>query len=153
MRTIRLFVTCCLGAVLLWGSACGTASGEQSQAAPAASPATPDPAHAQGAKVYSLYCVACHMQNGAGIPGMNPPLIKTDWVLGDKERLINVLLKGLNEPIEIDGQVYKNIMPSHAHLSDADIAAVLTYVRASFGNQAGAIGEAEVAAARAKLGS
>ena len=89
------------------------------------------------------------MQNGMGVPGLNPPLSKTDWVNGDKERLIKVVLNGLTEPIEIHGEVYQGVMASHAHLSDAEIAAVLTYVRSNFGNQSGEISEAEVAAIRA----
>lgn len=103
-----------------------------------------------GKKVYDTYCLPCHMANGLGAPGMNPPLAGTDYVLGDKERLIKVILNGLNEPIEINGEIYQNVMASHAFLSDQQIADVLTFVRQSFGNNASEITVSEVQSVRAK---
>lgn len=79
---------------------------------------------------------------------MNPPLRGTDWVTGDKSRLINVLLNGLNEELEINGETYENAMPAHDFLTDKQIAAVLSYVRSNFGNDATAITAEEVAALR-----
>lgn len=101
-----------------------------------------------GKKVYDQFCKACHMDDGAGVQGMNPPLVGTDWVLGDKERLIKVVLNGLNEPVEINGDIYQNAMASHNFLDDQQIADVLTYVRQSFGNDASAVEATEVAAIR-----
>lgn len=101
-----------------------------------------------GEKVYQTYCVACHMEDGNGVPNMNPPLGKTEWVNGDKTRLINTVLNGLNGPIEVNGEPYNNVMVPHNFLSDEDIAAVLTYVRASFGNTSGPITADEVADVR-----
>jgi glucose/arabinose dehydrogenase len=103
---------------------------------------------ASGKAVYDTYCSACHMPNGKGAPGMNPPLTGTDWVLGDKDRLIRVILNGLNEPVEIQGEIYQNIMAAHAFLTDQQVADVLTYVRGSFGNDAGEILPEEVARVR-----
>jgi mono/diheme cytochrome c family protein len=103
-----------------------------------------------GKVVYDTYCLACHQADGRGVPGQNPPLAKTDWVLGDKTRLIGVLLNGLNDPVEIGGETYDNPMPAHDFLTDRQIADVLTYVRSHFGNQAPAIKPEEVAAVRAK---
>ena len=57
----------------------------------------------RGKKVYDNNCLACHQANGSGVPGMNPPLKKTKWVLGDKKTLINIVLKGLDQEIEING--------------------------------------------------
>jgi mono/diheme cytochrome c family protein len=105
---------------------------------------------ASGKKVYEKNCMACHMANGNGVPGLNPPLAKTDWVTGDKKRLINVVLKGLEDAIEVNGEEYVNPMPAMPHLTDTEIADVLTYIRASFGNKASAISSAEVKAIRAK---
>ena len=104
-----------------------------------------------GKAVYDSYCLPCHMSNGKGAPGMNPPLTGTDWVLGDKERLIRVILQGLSEPVEIQGEIYQNVMASHAFLSDRQIADVLTFVRKSFGNDASEIHTDEVANVRASL--
>lgn len=104
----------------------------------------------RGKKVYTTYCLSCHQADGSGVPGLNPPLTGTDWVLGDKKRLINIVLKGMNEPIEVDGDTYENVMASHAFLKDDQIADVLNYVRNSFGNKAAIITPAEVKAVRAK---
>jgi mono/diheme cytochrome c family protein len=103
-----------------------------------------------GKKVYDQYCLACHQADGGGVPRMNPPLQKTDYVNGDKKRLINIVLKGLNDPIEINGEEYVNPMASHAHLSDQQIADVLTYIRNNFGNKATAVSPSEVKALRVK---
>ena len=105
---------------------------------------------ANGQKVYNQYCLSCHMADGGGVQNMNPPLIKTTYVLGDKTRLIKIALNGLAEEIEIDGEVYTNVMPSHGFLKDQEIADVLTFVRNSFGNKASAIKVSEVKAVRAE---
>ena len=106
----------------------------------------------RGKKVYETICVACHQADAAGVPRMNPPLIKTPWVLGDKKRLIQIVLKGLpGGSIEIDGDVFNNPMPpQETVLSDQQIADVLTFVRNSFGNKASAVAAAEVALIRRK---
>ena len=103
----------------------------------------------RGKKVYDLYCMACHQADGKGVQRMNPPLSKTSYVLGDKKALINIVLKGMDEPIEIDGETYTNVMAPHDFLKDQEIADVLTYVRNSFGNKASLVTVAEVKAARA----
>lgn len=103
---------------------------------------------ARGKKVYESYCLACHMADGGGVPRMNPPLSKTVYVLGDKKRLIGIVLNGMDEPLEIDGETYSNVMAPHAFLKDQEIADVLTYVRNSFGNKASAVTAEEVKAAR-----
>ena len=102
-----------------------------------------------GKKVYNQNCLSCHMADGSGVPGLNPPLIKTQWVLGDKKKLINIVLKGFNDPITIDGEDYANPMPAQAYLTDQQIADVLTYVRNSFGNKATPVTAAEVKVQRA----
>lgn len=103
----------------------------------------------RGQGIYKTYCQVCHQADGNGVPGMNPPLTQTEWVLGDKERLIGVVLNGLNGEIEIKGEIYNNVMASHSFLTDKQIADVLTYVRSSFGNDASEVTEEEVAAVRA----
>lgn len=104
----------------------------------------------RGKKVYENTCLACHQINGGGVPGMNPPLKKTKWVLGDKKTLIGMVLKGLDKEIEVNGETYSNTMPSFAMLSDKEIADVLTYVRNNFGNKASQIREADVKKIRGK---
>ncbi|MCY7349659.1 MAG: cytochrome c [Cytophagaceae bacterium] len=103
-----------------------------------------------GKVIYDTYCLSCHQANGAGVPRLNPPLAKTDWVLGDKTRLIGVLLNGLDEEVEINGETYANAMPAHNFLTDKQIADVLTFVRTNFGNQASAVMPEEVKEVRSK---
>ncbi len=103
-----------------------------------------------GREIYEKYCLTCHQADGGGVPNMNPPLIKTSYVLGDKTRLIKVVLNGFSESVDIDGESYSNVMPSHDFLKDQEIAAVLTYVRKNFTNKAGPITATQVKAVRAK---
>ncbi|OGX92144.1 c-type cytochrome [Hymenobacter coccineus] len=120
------------------------------KAKPKAAAGAPAPALlAQGKQVYIQYCLSCHQADGGGVQNMNPPLTKTEYVLGDKARLTNILVHGFAEKVEIQGETYRNVMPAHDFLTDAQMAAVLTYVRNSFGNKASAISVAEVKATRA----
>lgn len=104
----------------------------------------------RGKKVYEKECQPCHQVNGTGVQRLNPPLIKTKWVLGPKNELIQIVVNGLSDPIEIDGEEYHNPMPAHPHLTDQEVADVLTFVRNSFGNKASAVTAAEVKAVKAK---
>lgn len=106
---------------------------------------------ARGKVLYKQYCISCHQENGTGVPRMNPPLVKTEYVLGDKTRLIGILLNGLNEDVEINGEYYSNPMPSQAALKDQEIADILSYVRNSFGNKTSTVSAAEVTAVRATV--
>lgn len=102
-----------------------------------------------GKIIYQTHCLACHQEDGSGVPGMNPPLGKTDWVLGDSTRLIGVILNGLKNA-EVNGDTYSNEMASHDFLTDKQISEVLTFVRKNFGNNAGAISVEDVKQQRAK---
>jgi mono/diheme cytochrome c family protein len=104
---------------------------------------------AAGQKVYLARCLTCHQVDGGGVQNMNPPLTGTPYVLGDKTRLIKIVLNGFNERVEILGDIYNNPMPAQNTLSDQEIADVLTYVRNSFGNKASAINVSEVKKVRA----
>ena len=100
-----------------------------------------------GESVYKQYCLTCHLANGVGAPPMNPPLIKTSFVLGDEKTLINIVLNGMSNAL-VDGERYRNVMPAFPQLSDKQVADVLTYVRNSFGNSGGIVSEQSVAEAR-----
>ncbi len=99
---------------------------------------------AKGKLVYNQYCLSCHQADGGGVPNMNPPLARSAWVTGDKKVLINILLNGFNQKVEIDGDYYSNTMPPQNSLTDQQIADVLTFVRNNFGNKAPAISAANV---------
>ncbi|MEX2232967.1 MAG: c-type cytochrome [Cyclobacteriaceae bacterium] len=107
---------------------------------------------AGGAKVYSIYCGTCHQRNGQGASGRFPPLAKTNWVTGDKKLLISIVLKGMEGPIDVNGEQFNATMPEHSFLSNEEIANVLTYIRESFGNKASAVTAQEVDAVRKSLG-
>lgn len=101
-----------------------------------------------GEKLYSVYCGSCHQNNGLGASGRFPPLAKTDWVTGDKTRLIRIVLNGLTGRIVVNGEPYDNLMPQHRFLTDEEIARVLTFIRSGFGNSASPVTPEEVAAVR-----
>src|SRR3982751_3083826 len=108
---------------------------------------SPDPSLKEsivrGEAVYRQSCIACHMADGGGAPPMNPPLIATSFVKGDKALLAGIVLKGMsNEPV--DGEKYHNVMPAMDMLTDQEVADVLTYVRSSFGNKESAVSENDV---------
>lgn len=104
----------------------------------------------RGKQVYMQYCVACHQLDGGGVPGLNPPLERTSFVLGSKSKLVKIVLKGMNTHEEIEGETYTNVMPPFDYLKDQQVSDVLTYIRNSFGNKATAATLAEVKAARMK---
>jgi len=104
----------------------------------------------RGKIVYEQICLACHQADGSGVPSLNPPLIKTKWVLGERKELIRIVVKGMDEEIEIDGESYHNVMPPLDYLTDQQIADVLTYVRTNFTNKASAVTTAEVKSLRSK---
>jgi glucose/arabinose dehydrogenase/mono/diheme cytochrome c family protein len=97
-----------------------------------------------GQKIYNQYCMACHQSNGMGASGRFPPLNGTDWVTGDKERLVHLILNGMEGAIEVNGEIYDGVMPQHSFLNDDQIADVLTYIRTHFDNQAGSVTAEEV---------
>ncbi|WP_216351029.1 c-type cytochrome, partial [Mucilaginibacter polytrichastri] len=95
-------------------------------------------------------CVSCHQVDGGGVQRMNPPLIKTTYVLGEKAKIIKIVLNGFSEDVDINGESYSNTMPSFDILKDQEVADVLTYVRNSFTNKASAVKVSEVKALRGK---
>lgn len=106
---------------------------------------------AGGEKVYSIYCGTCHQRNGQGASGRFPPLAGTTWVTGDKNKLINIVLQGLEGPIEVNGEQFNATMPQHSFLANEEVANVLTYIRQNFGNKASAVTPEEVDAVRKSI--
>ncbi|XOV94581.1 MAG: c-type cytochrome [Bacteroidota bacterium] len=101
----------------------------------------------EGGKLYNTFCAMCHQFNGLGNDRF-PPLDNTEWVLGDKTTLINVVLEGLRGEIFVKEKSYNNRMPKLSMLKDEEIAGILTYVRQNFGNNASPITPEEVATVR-----
>ena len=90
----------------------------------------------EGQALYAEHCLVCHQVTGGGVSGLNPPLKGTDYVLGEKDRLVQILLYGSNKGLEINGVAYSNAMPGFAVLNDMQLALLATYIRNSFGNAA-----------------
>ena len=108
---------------------------------------------ASGRQLYLSTCSGCHGTDGAGMSRFAPPLIGSDWVLGDGKRLALILLHGMEGPVDVAGKVYNApdilpIMPAHSTMDDASITAILTYIRNEWGNQAGPVGKRVVGMTR-----
>lgn len=108
-----------------------------------------------GCTLYSLYCSSCHGLDGAGKSNLAPPLTNSEYVGGSKNRLIALVLNGMEGPITVNGTVYKIQTPmpgikNNPNLSDKDIANLLTFVRNSFSLSDAWINEKDVAIERAK---
>lgn len=108
-----------------------------------------------GAKLYAQQCVACHQATGVGVPGAFPPLVDSEWVKdGDGNVPIRVVLAGIAGPITVKGVDYNGAMPAFGPVwNDKEIAAVVTHIRASWGNDASAVTPEQVADIRAEIGS
>ena len=125
-------------------------------------PAPPVPAHLTGSEkqqylagheIYfrDAHCATCHQPDGNGLPPAFPPLAGSVWTSGDPERLIKLTLHGMMGPFELNGKKYDGLVPMTPFggmLKDDEVAAVLTYVRNSFGNKAPVIQPAQVTAVR-----
>jgi mono/diheme cytochrome c family protein len=107
-----------------------------------------------GKPIYNNTCAACHQVNGIGVPGAFPPLAGSEWVSGSEERLVRIVLHGLQGPITVKGAEFNNVMaPLGAVLKDDQIANVLSYVRQTWGNTGPDVEPATVAKIRADTAS
>ena len=121
---------------------------DQSQSSEKQSVSTEDEVMKRGQEVYNKVCMTCHQVNGSGVPMMFPPITESDFITGDHEKLIKLVLEGMSGPVEIKGEQYNGIMPPQNNLDDQQISDLLTYLRNSFGNQANPISAEEVARIR-----
>lgn len=108
---------------------------------------------AMGRQKYLVTCAGCHGSDGAGVNRMGPPLAASEWVIGDEIRLSLILLHGMEGPLEVSGKKYDSpeilpVMPSHSTMDDASIAAILTYIRNEWGNQAPTISSRTISSTR-----
>lgn len=104
---------------------------------------------ANGAELFTR-CAVCHQATGLGVPGAYPPLAGSEWLLNNPEVPIRIVLHGVQGPITVKNTNFNNAMtPFGDQLSDAQIAAIITYERSSWGNSASAITADQVASVRA----
>ncbi|MEK6477526.1 c-type cytochrome [Catalinimonas sp. 4WD22] len=99
---------------------------------------------ALGRQHYLTTCAGCHGTDGAGLNRFAPPLVDSEWVIGDEKRLALIVLHGMEGTLEVGGKIYDApeilpVMPAHSTLDDATIASILTYIRNEWGNNAGAV--------------
>lgn len=111
-----------------------------------------DQAMKKGTQVYAA-CQGCHQATGVGVPGAIPPLAGSEWVQGGTERICRIVLHGLSGPVTVKGSNFNGIMPPQGAMTDGELAAVLTYVRNSWGNQGTMITKEMVAKVREKVAS
>jgi mono/diheme cytochrome c family protein len=106
----------------------------------------------RGKTIYLQRCLACHQVDGGGVPRLNAPLDGASQVVGnDKARIIKIVLNGMSEKVELDGEIYSNIMLPQRDLNDQQVADVLTYIRNSWSNKASVVTSNEVKSVRAKI--
>jgi mono/diheme cytochrome c family protein len=123
-------------------------------AGPVSAPQAPQPVAADGAQIFASRCAACHQLTGLGLAGVFPPLAGSEWVNGDAATVARILLLGINGTISVKGATYNGTMPPFGHqLTDAEIAAVASYIRTNLGNKSSAMTADVVKAAREKLGT
>jgi len=101
----------------------------------------------RGKEVYNTYCISCHGDQGEGIEGAYPPLAKSDYLMADRKRSIQQVLKGITGEIKVKGVSYNSEMTGF-DLNDQEASDVLNYIRNSFGNKGDAIKPEEVKTAK-----
>ncbi|PTX92627.1 cytochrome c [Opitutus sp. ER46] len=104
-------------------------------------------------------CNTCHQATGTGVPGAIPPLVGSEWVKGTEERTVRIVLYGLQGPITVAGGNYNSAMPAFGKVagsgynwSDEKVAAVVSYIRHKWGDNAAPVTAAKVAEIRTKEG-
>lgn len=117
--------------------------------AAAAGTLTQDEQVKAGQQLFAGTCSVCHQGNGAGLPGVFPPLAKSDYLSGDIQRTIGVVLHGLNGKVTVNGTEYNSVMPPMNQLNDDEVANILTYVMNSWGNPGGQVAASDVKKVRA----
>ena len=159
-RPLPWFVVMLIGAMAMWGmfyihdmkgnldSAYGDTRTPSALMASAGPGAASGSAAVDGGQLFATKCVACHQATGLGLPGVFPPLAGSEWVLGSDKVLVQIPLHGITGSVQVKGATYSGAMPVFNTLSDAEIAAVLTYVRSQWGNAAPTVSPATVAAGR-----
>jgi mono/diheme cytochrome c family protein len=133
------------------GSLAGTsgASDQRTVASILEKPATTASA-GEGPEIFVAHCAACHQTGGIGIPGAFPPLASSNWVNGGGATTVQIVLHGVQGTLTVNGIAYNGAMPEFgSQLSDAQIAAVLSYVRSAWGNKAAPVPAALVGTQRA----
>ena len=105
---------------------------------------------AAGKQLFTGTCSVCHQTTGEGLPGVFPPLAKSDYLLKDINHTISIPLHGLTGKVTVNGQEYDSVMPPMSQLNDDEVANILTYVLNSWGNPGGQVSKKDVSEVRAE---
>lgn len=113
----------------------------------------------KGAAMFATSCQTCHGADGNGVKSLAPPLNQSEWVTGDKDKLIAIVLYGLTGPVRVNGHLYKapeinGDMPGIGYdkdLKNEDVAQLLSYIRKSWRNDADKVTAEEVKKVRQNL--
>jgi mono/diheme cytochrome c family protein len=153
MRPLPWLNTVLLGAMLMWGAFYITISptgvessyGDRRTLSTLGAPNSSATAkQVDGKQIYIGNCAACHQATGLGLAGVFPPLVSSEWVVESPVILTNILLHGIQGKMTVKGVSYQGVMPAWNSLSDAEIAAVMSYIRSDWGNKAVPITEDDV---------
>ena len=153
MRPLPWVVTLLLGAMLMWGAfyivvtpTGGLSSNGDQRTLSLLEPKTASSGASQidGKQLYIGKCAACHQATGLGLAGVFPPLAASEWVVESPVTLTHILLHGIQGKMTVKGVSYQGLMPAWNTLSDAEIAAVASYIRSDWGNKAAPIAEDDV---------
>ena len=101
-----------------------------------------------GSVLFNGTCSVCHQSNGEGLPGVFPPLAKSDYLKAHRDQLIGIVLNGLNGPVTVNGKDYNSVMPPMSQHTDDEIANIVTYVLNSWGDDGGQVTKDDVAKVR-----
>jgi mono/diheme cytochrome c family protein len=157
-RPLPWFLTMFMGAMAMWGafyiyatpgggdSSLGDQRTVEALRPPVA--ATGAAAGADGKQLFAAKCAACHQATGLGVPGVFPPLAGSEWVAGEPQVLSRILLHGVTGELTVKGTAYKGAMPAFNTLTDDELAALMTFIRSEWGNQAPAVTANQVQAER-----
>ena len=91
----------------------------------------------QGRDLYKLNCASCHQIDGKGLKKLIPPLASSDFLKDNQAKSVHLIKYGASEPITVNGISYQPTMPPHAHLSNLEIAEIMTYINNGWGNEFG----------------
>ena len=111
--------------------------------------ATREERNAAGRLLFAGTCSTCHQPNGEGLPGVFPPLAKSDFIAAEPKRVANIMLHGLHGKVTVNGKDYDSVMPPMSQLTDDEVANIGTYVLNSWGNPGGEITRDDAKKARA----
>ncbi|WP_368643252.1 cytochrome c [Castellaniella ginsengisoli] len=125
------------------------ALGDQRDRSLLAGPAASEGQAIDSRQLFTIACQACHQAQGQGLPGVFPPLAGSEWVQGDPETLAKIVLHGVSGPMTVLGTTYNGEMPAFGHqFNDAELAALLTFIRSEWNNTQAPVDASVVAATR-----